>query len=93
MKDLSIKILSGLCVIASMYIGTAYALNECSTTMCGCQIHKCPTHAGNFCTSKNIQCDLHGNKHYACNLWCTTFSNTCKGAGGQNGSSECGTID
>jgi len=87
------RIVTGICVVACMYMNQAYADNECSTQTCGCEIHSCaPTHAGSYCTTNGTNCDLHGNHDYSCNQWCTTYSNTCAPASGQLGASECGTI-
>jgi len=86
------QLIGAISLIACMYMTDVIAENECSTQTCGCEIHKCPTHAGSYCTTTGNNCDLHGNHDYSCNQWCTTYSNACRGANGQLGASECGSI-
>ena len=81
-------------ILTCLSINAAYACHddECSTEVCGCQKHQCPTCAGSFCTGNNINCDLKGQCGFSCALWCTT-SDTCSNTGGQLGSSECCVTD
>ncbi len=66
---------------------------NCSTSFCGCQSISCaPTHDGYYCTGANTSCTVSAGIAESCGQWCTTYSSTCSNAKGQNGESECGTL-
>ena len=86
---------SAICLLTSLSVEQAYAKrSECSTATCGCMAKSCSKqgHAGFTCVTNGHRCNLHGDDFYSCNQWCTTLSNVCRKANGQNGISECGTI-